>query len=67
MIFTQHNIWILIIYLLGIVTITIITVFVSQKLINKNSNLSSLQTSTNSQKSQIDTLENNVESQKNRN
>tara|TARA_Y100000389_G_scaffold123893_1_gene121230 strand:+ start:145 stop:348 length:204 start_codon:yes stop_codon:yes gene_type:complete len=67
MIFTQHNIWILIIYLLGIVTITIITVFVTQKLINKNSNLSSLQTSTNSQKSQIDTLENNVESQKNRN
>ena len=64
MIFAQHNIWILIIYLLGIVTITIITVFVSQKIINKNSNVSNLQNSINSQKTQLDTLETNVESQK---
>tara|TARA_Y100000389_G_scaffold109801_1_gene106890 strand:+ start:135 stop:644 length:510 start_codon:yes stop_codon:yes gene_type:complete len=64
MIFTQHNIWILIIYLLGIVTITIITVFVSQKFINKNSNVSSLQNSIKSQKSQLCTLETNVNSQK---
>lgn len=64
MIFAQHNIWILIIYLLGIVTITIVTVFVSQKIINKNSNVSSLQNSINSQKTQLDSLETNVDSQK---
>jgi hypothetical protein len=53
MIFAQNNIWILIIYLLGIVIVTNITVFVSQKIINKNSNVSSLQNSINSQKNSI--------------